>query len=45
MSWDPILLQSIETDEDMKYLETSSMHGKKYVNENKANLGKDTTHT
>jgi len=38
-------LEVIETDEHLKDLETSNMHGKKYVSGNKANLGKDTTHT
>jgi len=45
VSCDPILLEAIETNEHLKYLETSSMHGKKYVIENKENLGKVTRHT
>jgi len=38
-------LEAIEIDEHLKYMETSSMHGKKYVSENKENLRKDTTNT
>jgi len=45
MSSNPFLLEVIETDEHLTDMETSSMHGKKYVSENKANPWKDTTHT
>jgi len=38
-------LEAIETDEHLKDLETSNMHDKKPVNENKATSGNDTTHT
>jgi len=38
-------LEAIEINEHLKYLETSNMHGKEYVSENKANWGKVTTHT
>jgi len=45
VSCDPILLEAIETDKHLKDLDRRSMHGKKYVSGNKANPGKDTTHT
>jgi len=45
VSSDPVLLEDIEIDEHLKDRETSSMQGKKYVNEKKENLGKDITHT
>jgi len=38
-------LEVIEIDEHLKDMGTSSMDGKKYVNENKANTRKDTVHT
>lgn len=44
VSCDPVLLESIETDEHLEDLETSNMHGKRYVSENNENIGDDTTH-
>lgn len=45
VSWNLVLMETIETDEHLKYLETRSMHVKKYFNEKKANRGKDTAHS